>query len=144
MPDDDDDKKQQLLLEIETAIEKYRKYRKRSTALQWSVLLLVTIAGFFTTAAGSVELGKETSAWFASPTALTAWGLIAAIGSLIVQNANPAQMAERFEKKKDAMRAIRTALKYRNLDLIVAAELVEIARVDPGQALDDLSNQQSG
>lgn len=138
MPSDINDKKKELLLEIENAIEQYIKYRKRMTLVQWGVLLSVTIAGFFTTAAGNVD---QASTWFASSTALTTWGLIAAIGSLVIQNVNPTNRAETFERKKDAMRAIRTALKFREMDVIEAAELIEIARRNPSQALEDLSNQ---
>lgn len=57
---------------------------------------------------------------------------------MIVQNANPAQMSETAEKKKDAMRAIRTELKYRDLDVQEAASIVEIARRDPEKAIDML------
>ena len=134
------DSKHELLQEIETAIERYRHLGKRNSVIQWSALLPVTVAGFFTTAAGGV--GME-NAWYASPSALTIWGLIAVIGSLIIQTANPGQIAERCEQKKDAMRAIRTALKFRALDLAVAAELVELARDDPRQALDYLSKQKT-
>jgi hypothetical protein len=62
---------------------------------------------------------------------------------LVVQNYNPEQKALRFEKKKDAMRAIRTALKYRELDVAEAALLVEKARLEPADALEDLANQEN-
>lgn len=131
-----DSKKQQLLFEVEADIRKYRRARKASNALQWTVLILVTIAGFFTTAAGTVDKDSESSLpWFATQKALTAWGLTATIGSMIIQNAKPAQMAEQFEKKKDAMRSIRTALKFRNMELDEAARLIEIARAEPAHIL---------
>lgn len=88
-----DKTKGDLLTEIEGDIARYRRYRKYSSTVQWVVLLLITIAGFFTTAAGGVGAGDMTNVWFSEPRWLTTWGLIAAIGSLIVQNANPAQMA---------------------------------------------------
>lgn len=103
MMDTADKTKDDLLAEIEGDIARYRRYRKYSSTVQWVVLLLITISGFFTTAAGGVGAGDMTNVWFSAPRWLTTWGLIAAIGSLIVQNANPAQMAETFEKKKDAM-----------------------------------------
>ena len=47
-------------------------------------------------------------------------------------------MAKSFEKKKDAMRAIRTKLKYRGLDVEEAARLMELARKDPEEVFEEL------
>lgn len=144
MNEDGADIKEQLLIELENDIARYRKYRDWSTNLQWVALLLVTIAGFFTAAAGGIGTGVQNVAWYSSPNWLTTWGLIAAIGALITQNANPAQLAISFEKKKDAMRAIRTELKFRGLEVNMAAKLMEMARRDPEKAMDALASIQNG
>jgi hypothetical protein len=143
MNDTNSTTKQEVLNEIEGDIARYRRYRKYSSILQWVILLLVAIAGFFTTAAGGIGTGEMAKTWFSSANWLTIWGLIAVIGSLVVQNANPAQMAATFEKKKDVMRAIRTALKFRGLEVKVAAKLMETARTDPEKALDELAGHES-
>jgi hypothetical protein len=41
------------------------------------------------------------------------------------------------------MRAIRTALKFRGLEVKVAAKLMETARTDPEKALDELAGHES-
>ena len=141
MPNDVN-KEKALLLEVNIAIEKYRNYRKKSHLLHWAVLFSVAIAGFLTTTTGASGPSSPTTPWFLSHSALTVWGLITVLGALIVQNANPAKMAEGFEKKKDAMRAIRTAVKYRSLDLNEAAEFMETARDDPERVLELLSKNE--
>lgn len=133
-----------LLNEIESDIARYRQYRKNSSKLRWFVLLMITVSGFFTAAAGGAGSGQIINTWFSTPNMLTVWGLVAAIGSLVVQTANPAGLAETFEKKKDAMRALRTELKYRDLDIKVAARLMETARTDPEKAMDTLASIQNG
>jgi hypothetical protein len=40
------------------------------------------------------------------------------------------------------MRAIRTELKYRGLEVEMAAKLMEIARADPEKAMDKLAGQE--
>lgn len=135
------DRKKELVTELEGEIEKYRRLRKRHHWLQWLTLVPMTIAGFLTTSAGNVG---TVEVWYAAPEALMIWGLIGVVGSLIIQTANPEQRAQRFELKKDAMRSIRTSLKYRGMDVEKAAELQEIAREDPRQALDALATQNAG
>lgn len=135
--------KNELLEEIDRDIDRYRRHRKYWSLLQWIVLFLVTIAGFFTTAVGGLGADELATAWYASPNYVTAWGVIAVLGAMIVQNASPAQMAETSEKKKDAMRAIRTELRYRDLNVRAAAKLVQTARRDPEKAIDMLLSQSS-
>jgi hypothetical protein len=128
----------ELLKEIDVSIEKYRHRRKRNAIIQWAVLIPITIAGFFTASAGVTDASGVVDAWYSSPSALIFWGIVTAVGSVIIQTANPAQKAERFEKKKDALRAIKTAMKFRDLEVSLAAELVELARSDPSVAFENL------
>ena len=139
MTNQDGNTKDKLLEEIESDIKRYRKYRLIGSIFQWIVLLLVAIAGFFTTLTGAVDASGVANVWFANPNWLITWGLVTVIGSLVVQQGKPGQKAETWEKKKDAMRAIRTGLLFRGLELKKAAELMEAARSDPETAVDDLA-----
>jgi hypothetical protein len=135
--------KASLLEEIDSDIRRYKKHRQYWSSLQWLVLFSVTIAGFFTTAVGGLGSEELSKAWYASTKYVTIWGLISVVGAMIVQNANPSVMAQNSEKKKDAMRAIRTDLKYRGLSVKDAARLVQTARKDPDKATDMLLSSES-
>ncbi len=141
--DESKEDKKALLEEIDNDIDRYRGHRKYWSILQWLVLFLVTLAGFFTTAVGGLGAEELAKSWYASPKFVTTWGLISVFGAMVVQNANPSVMAQNSEKKKDAMRAIRTELKYRGLSVKGAAKLVQTARQDPEKAIDMLLNSES-
>ncbi len=129
-----------LVADIDKTMKTYKRWRYFYKGLQWSVLLAVTIAGFFTTTAGTVvDLPPEVAEpWYARSHFLITWGLIAALGSVIVQQASPAQQSEVFEKKRDTLRHIRSAVVYWDLDAKVASNLIEMALNDPAQASTDL------
>lgn len=125
--------------EITEEIERRHKKYHQLIAIQWIVTILIAVAGVLTTAAGSSQGENQ---WFASSSALVAWGAITAIGTAISQFANPAKNSEFHSQVKCALKAIRGAVEFRDLPTDQAEQLRVLARTNPEDAIVQLNQWQ--
>ncbi len=109
-----------------------RKYR-RLMILQWMVMILVALAGVFTTAAG---VPTNEGSWIAHPNSLLIWGSVAAVGAIANQLGNPTKSGEHQLKIKLAYKAIKGAIQYRGLPLDTAQQAKSTSWTNPDGAVE--------
>ena len=129
-----------LIKEIENSIKWHNYKYRQMIIIQWSIMILVAIAGAFTAVSGSTQ-GQEQ--WFAQPNALVVWGATTAIGATINQIGNPGKIGDFHLNQKLALKAIRGAIQYRGLPVDVADDLRSTARKNPEEAVERLNQWRS-
>ena len=109
--------------------------------VQWTIMILVGIAGVFTTFSGLVgdlKAGQQPP-WYAQGSVLLVWGIVTTIGAIVNQTLNPAKKAEHNLKVKVVYKAIRGAIQFRGMPLDEAEKIRASAWGNPEHAMDQIS-----
>ena len=101
---------------------------RRLSALQWVIMVLVAIAGGFTTVSGTSQ-GKDQ--WFSDPMFLVVWGGVTAIGAIINQLGNPGKQSAHHFQVKMALHGVKGAVEFQNMPIEKAQTLKQLAYGDP-------------
>src|SRR5712691_11235109 len=107
-----DSNKQMFLEAVDKDAQWHWRKQRQLRVLKGAATVAIAIAGVLTTSAG---ISGTQSGWYATHSALTAWGLITAVGAALDQLAGPGKRAEHHLQLKIALRAIEAAVRYQNL-----------------------------
>ena len=122
---------------IETSVSSYRRWQ----FIQWGFTAIIAAAGVLTAAAGIVTpVAASGPPWYATPTALLAWGVIAAVTASLNQTIGPGARSERTHQTKFAFHLTKGALESRRISASEADRLWGMALTNPDKAIEELNS----
>ncbi len=135
-----DEIKEKFINDLNESIKwHYSRYRLLSV-LQWSIMILVAIAGVFTTAAG---LPGASNQWLSKPITLLLCGGIVAVGATINQVGNPGKSTQHQLNIKLAFKAIRGAVEFRNMPIDLAQQFRTSGYKTPEETIEKVNQWHS-
>ena len=139
-----DDARASVLKRLDESIKDYVRSYQRLRFTQWGFTAIIAAAGVLTSAAGthrSVEASG--SPWYGTPTALLAWGVMAAVAAALNQAISPGARSERKHQSKFAFHLTKGALEVGRISASEADRLWGMALTDPDKAIVDLNSSQT-
>jgi hypothetical protein len=141
---DADDARASLLKRLDESIETFVRSYRRWQFVQWGFTTIIAAAGALTSAAGiAAPVEASGPPWYGTPTALLAWGVIAAVTASLSQATSPGVRSERNHQTKFALHLTKGALEVGRISAGEDDRLWGMALTDPDKAIEELSSSRT-
>jgi hypothetical protein len=139
-----DDARVTLLKRLDTSIENSMRTYRRWQFTQWAFTAIIAAVGVLTSAAG-IDKSVEASGppWYGTPSALLAWGVIAAVTASLNQALSPGARREREHQTKFAVHLTKGALEVGRISTVEADRLWAMALTKPDKAIEELNSSRT-
>lgn len=136
-----DDARARVLKRLDGSIETFVRSYWRWRFIQWGFTAIIAAAGVLTSAAGiKTPVDASGPPWYGTPTALLAWGVIAAVTASLNQAISPGTQSERNHQTKFAFHLTRGALEVGRISASEADRLGGMALTNPDKAIEELNS----
>lgn len=139
-----DDARASLLKRLDESIETFVRSYRRWQFIQWAFTGIIAAAGVLTSAAGiNRPVDASGPPWYGTPTALLAWGVIAAVTASLNQVISPGARRERNHQNKFAFHLTKGALEVGRISTSEADRLWGMALTNPDKAIEELNSSRT-
>ena len=138
-----DDARASVLQRLDKSIQTFVTSYRRWQFIQWMFTAIIAAAGVLTSAAGINKPDASGPPWYGTPSALLAWGVIAAVTASLNQVLSPGARRERDHQTKFAFHLTKGALEVGRISTSEADRLWGMALTNPDKAIEELNSRTS-